>query len=242
MRSKTPHICVPVPTRTKFQSVSLYVNPFLSCRSFWDKNIERPENNLDHYRINDISYWYPPVLNFNSVYPTASFFLNELQAILRQVLQSTLKLPWTLQGQIHLTYRLLLHSESQISIYSLYSQPFSSYRLSWEKSTEWPQNDLLDYVVKSNTCVVYFHFRVTNFTPFRSMANRLRVTGHCEISAPNDPQMTLNCHSKHLQKGWSKNNVGRVKFWHFHSHIVHVNENLNSFENNLNFGMSNSKM
>ena len=32
---------------------------------------------------------------------------------------------------------------------------------------------------------------VTHFTPFHSMAGRFWVTGHFEISAPNDPQMTL---------------------------------------------------
>ncbi len=58
--------------------------------------------------------------------------------------------------------------------------------------TEWPQNDLNHWSVKSILCPLTTRPSGPNFTLFRSMTSHFRDTGFLKIgNAPNDPRMTF---------------------------------------------------
>ena len=75
---------------------------------------------------------------------------------------------------------------------SPYSQQFSSYWPLWHKCTELLQMTLNPKTSKVPHTHVTTIKRVWNFNLFCSTASLLRVTGHFEKSATNDPKMTFN--------------------------------------------------
>ncbi len=49
IRSKLPYITYTITPSPKFHRVSLYSQPFSSCRAFGDKCTERPQNEVEHH-------------------------------------------------------------------------------------------------------------------------------------------------------------------------------------------------
>ena len=58
--------------------------------------------------------------------------------------------------------------------------------------TEWPQNGIEYYEVKSTPCMLYDYSRVPNSNPFRSTDIRFRVTGHFKTIPQNEPEIILS--------------------------------------------------
>ena len=126
---------------------------------------------------------------------TASHFL-ELWAILRKSAPNEPTWPWTLQGQRYPIYMyvLLVSPSPRFHFILLYDQPFSSYRLFWDKTH---QNDpnitcTLNTTRPKVAHICYDCLWIPNFSKFCFTTINFRVTGHFEASAPNSPKVTLN--------------------------------------------------
>ncbi len=176
----SPHVLI-VSRSPKFHSVSLYDQPFLRYRAFWDKCTEWPPNDLDLTSSNvpHIFITIVPESQISLRFALRPAFFN-IQAIWRQVHRMIPKWPWTLQGQRYPINVLLVSMCPKFHSVSLYDEPFSSYGPFWDKCTEWPQNNLEPYKFKCTLYIYNYCPWVPDFTPFRSTTSRFRVTGHFE--------------------------------------------------------------
>ncbi len=88
----------------------------------------------------------------------------------------------------------ILTHEAQISIsFTLRPAIFEIQACRKSESTEWPQNALNHWSVKSTLYTRNTHTRGPNFTLFRSTISHFRDTGFSKIrNEPNDPTMTLS--------------------------------------------------
>ena len=147
---------------SKFQSVSLYGQTFLSYRPFWKKCTGWPQIDLNPTRspVPHIG-----VTSIHESHISLRFGLwpavFKIQAILKKKTTPTdPKMTLNPTGQIHHIHVLLVSMTPKFRSISLYDQPFSKYRQFWGKCTEWPQNDLKPYKVKGTSYVFYYYPRV----------------------------------------------------------------------------------
>ena len=88
----------------------------------------------------------------------------------------------------------ILTPDAQISLrFALRPTVFEIQVFRKSKWTQWPQNDLNHWSIKSTLYRLNTHPRPPYFTPFRSTTSRFWGTGFSKIeNAPNDPRMTLS--------------------------------------------------
>ena len=146
-----PHICVTSIHESQISPVSLYEEPFLSYRPFWEKCIEWPQNDLEHYELKCTQY----VLVL-SLIPKFHSVLLYGQPFLRYRVFWDKCTEWT-QMILNPTRSNAPHiciSTIPGSQISLYDQPFLRYKPVWDTCTEWLQIDLEPYKVKTPyTCI-----------------------------------------------------------------------------------------
>ena len=192
-RSNIPHICVTSIPNSPIQSVSFYDQLFLSYTPFWEKCTKWPRNDLEHYQVKCIQYmccWYPWVLNFSPFCSTASRFwvTSHFETSVPNDPQMTLN-P-TRSNVPHICV-ISIH-ESQFSLsFTLWHNPFSSYRPFWDKCTEWPQTLqgqrhttyvlLVSPIPKFQSVLLYdqpfSRYRTFYTSPFTTMLNGQKKKG-----------------------------------------------------------------
>ncbi len=123
-----PIYVLPVYTSPKFDSVSLYDEPFSKYRPFWEKCTDYPQNDLEHkLKCTQYVFLVSLILKFISVTPNWHL---------------------TLQGHMCLINVLLVSTSHIFHSISLHDKSFSRYRLFWDQRTKLPQIDPEPYKVK----------------------------------------------------------------------------------------------
>ncbi len=231
-----------LPLAPKFQSVSLYAQPFSSDRPFWDKCIECPQNGFTkrskvphiHVTIN-----HPPVPNLTLFHPTTSVYpIYDPLVPLSPKFQplSHYGQPfsnyWALRQRHRMTSPMTLNNKDQrypIRVLHVYpSSKFNTicstancFRVAGHLET----SALNDPKITLNTerskvplYTCYNYYRIPNFSPCHSMAMLFRVIDHFETSAPNDPNITSKIKRSKVPPYTCCNSVPRVpNFSPFHS-------------------------
>ncbi len=177
-KSNVPHIYITsVPESHILLSFALRPE-FSRYMQFWNICTELLHIDLEPYKAK-LSYICVTALpesqiSLHFALPPPVF---EIQAIFRQVSRMTLNWPRTLQGRMYLIYVLLVSTSPIFHSFSLYDQPFSSYRLFWQSAPN-------DHKKTLNTTRSKAHICVTNVSdaeisirfPLRSAIFEIQVT------------------------------------------------------------------
>ena len=147
-----------VSLNPKFHSVLLYHHRFRDTGHFETSTLNDPKNELEHYKVKCIPYMchlYPRVPNFTPFRSTSirfrdtGHFEKSAPHDLKMTRNTTRsKVPHKVKGT---PYVWLVSIRLKFQSFSLYGPPFLSYRLFWEKCTEWHPNDIEMYKGKCTT-------------------------------------------------------------------------------------------
>ena len=190
-RSKVPIYVLLMPLTPKFQSASVFGQPFPSYRSLWEVHRMALKWSwiLWGQRYPIYVPLEPPSPKFHSVSLYAQPFLSYVPFWdkCREWPQNAIE-----HYKIKLPYiGTTRNPESQISITSTVSHFWDTVKC-YGKVHRMTQNNIEHFKVKSTLYMFHQYPWGPNFNPFRGKGRRFRVKAHFETSALYDPKITLN--------------------------------------------------